>query len=235
MIKRTFLFSWISALLLCIGPVYAQNISIPSAPSYHDASLDTFVTDLRHIIATRDTGRLMSLIDPHIKTSFGINDTDWRRGFHTTWQPGSLRSAIWGTLTRLLDYGPAIDSGGTVWFPYLFLIDLSDADAANVYQVPGTDVRIRQRPDASAPIVGTVSHALVSYRADRTIIPICTNPMHSHHYSKTFNRDWVPVMTTDHKVKGFIYWQYVYHPFEYRMAVERKAGHWYITTLVNGD
>lgn len=207
----------------------------PQNDMYKDLTLYAFVSELKFIVATKDKKALMAVVDSNIKCSFGGDKgiDDFRR----MWMIDAPGSPIWSNLSRLVRAGGTMDaSQQTVCFPYLFTASIPDSvDLVNVFFVTGGHIDIRQRPDSVSRILAYLSDELIYRRGDTTHTAPCRNKNHAHYYQAGERQDWVAVSNFDKTVNGYVYWDYLWSPFDYRMFVSRRSGQWRITSLIAGD
>jgi hypothetical protein len=207
----------------------------PQNDMYKDLTLYAFVTDLKMIIATHNDKALMGIIDSNIKLSFG--DYQGIADFRRTWMLDRTETPIWSNLSRLIRVGGTMDAKGeTVCFPYLFAASIPDSvDLIKVFFVTGDHVAIRSRPDSSSRIIGYLGDEIVYRSGDTLPVAPCKNKRHAHYFQAGERQDWVAVTTFDHQVTGYVYWDYLWSPFDYRMFVSRRNGKWKITCLISGE
>jgi hypothetical protein len=222
-------------------PAANDSVAVPSAPvadsgapkllpiDEADSSFAQFRRELLVRLQQRDTAYLYSILAPEIKNSFGGDDR--LEGFKRIWKmdrPDS--SKVWAELTRVLTLGGRlhVDQSNnnltTFIAPYVFAIWPNTVDAFEHVAVTDANVPVYQRPDATAPVAGTVSHSILKLEEWQSL-----------------DDDAAPRPGSFARVKlpsGKSVWisaDQVYSPVSWRAFFEKRDGRWVMTLFVAGD
>jgi hypothetical protein len=191
---------------------------LPVDEAQQDPSFVAFRDSLLAAVRRHDTKALLAALDPKIRTSFGAGGGI--EGFRRQWKPEAADSKIWNVLEDVLSHGGTFGKDGaatTFWAPYWYSAYPEDQDAFETYAVIGSNVAMRERPDAGAPVVATLDHDIVR------VVP-----------SKE-HAGWRQFTTFDGR-KGWLAERDVRSPIGYRAGFSKdKSGRWTMNALVSGD
>ena len=173
------------------------------------AEFDAFRRELATAVQEKNEAKLLKLIDPKIRTSFG--DDGGIDEFRRTWRTSSPDSALWNVLARLLGLGGTLRDG-MFWAPYVYSAWPDSIDAFENVAAIRAGVPIRKEPSPDAPIVETVDWSILQ------LMP-----------GTQLNQPWLHVKT------GYVRAEDVYSPIGYRAGFSRRSGRWLMEALVAGD
>jgi hypothetical protein len=177
----------------------------------------SFRAQLLRAAQVRDTAYLYSTLAPDILNSFGGDGgvAEFRR----KWRPEEPTSEVWTVLTDVLALGGSFYSDTLFIAPYTSSRFPAEFDGFEYLAIVGANVRARQRPGASSPVLTTLSFDVVR-RADAS-------------YGAE-DADWTAIQLADGRT-AFVARSYVRSPIGYRAGFVRRDGRWLLRTLVAGD
>jgi hypothetical protein len=217
-----------------------------------DPSFQEFRARLIEAVKNRDTKFILSILDPNITNSFGFRasriDVAKNRGakfipsildpnvtnsfgsdegaklFKEKWKPDDPNSELWETLTEILSMGGSFSHGNKNDFcaPYVFGKFPDQFDSFEHSAIIGENVRIREQPGLTSPVIATLSYDIVAL-ADSS-----TRPVEKEGHS------WIAIELSNDKT-GFVSKQFIRSPIDYRVCFTKKNGKWRMTALVAGD
>lgn len=152
-----------------LPPVPANTVSNPATPAActpaprrlcpvdeasRDASFDAFRRELAAAVEQNNEARLLTLVDPAVRTSFGAEGG--HAAFKGKWQVANL--------AKLLRLGGTFRGRGdeaSFWAPYVYSAWPEDIDAFQHVAAIRAGVPIRRNPAADAEVVTTVDWAIL--------------------------------------------------------------------------
>lgn len=182
-----------------------------------DPSFLKFRQQLLEAVERRDARYVVSILDPKIHNSFGGDGGI--EEFKAMWKPERRDSKLWDELRKVLTHGGAFEDG-TFWAPYVYTNFPEDLDAFDYGAVLEDKVLLRLQPEASAPIVATLSYHIVKIDYEGS--------------GDLENPTWCKVVTTD-GLEGYVAASSVTSPVDYRAGFERKGDAWRMVTFIAGD
>jgi hypothetical protein len=211
---RTWLRSAILALL-ATGGAAAQQPFLPVDEATKRPDFFSFRAQLQRTIARRDTAALLAVVHPQIRNSFGDNDGIGE--FRKRWNIGAEDGEIWDVLGTVLGLGGTFHDNDTFAAPYVFSRWPRQVDSFEHVAVIGTDVRVRSQPNADAPVIATMSFAILQVaRPDVEV------------------NGWTAVRVEGNRT-GYVASQFVRSPIAYRAIFRYEGRQWKLVTLVAGD
>jgi hypothetical protein len=197
-----------------VGTITTYGSVTPFDEGARDSTFLAFREELLRIVSQRDTTRLMAIVAPEVRVSFGPENGV--EAFRSEWRPGDADSRIWTVLDDLLRHGGRFISPDVFVAPYTFFALPDSLDAFEYLVVRDTAVIVRDAADATARPLGRVSFAIV--KSTTTSAP----------------DGWTAVEIGDGHT-GFINSDQVRSPVDYRAGFERREGRWFLTFLAAGD
>lgn len=198
---------------------------LPVDEASKDPSFFAFRKQLIDAVHRRDSRFVLSIVDPRIDLGFdgsaGIGD------FKRNWKPERKGSDLWPVLEQALALGGTFEkSHGRQEFcaPYVTTRFPAGFDEFESAAITGTDVRVRARPEAGAPVVDTLSYDVVKvidWRGERA------------QTAATRNR-WVLVRTPQGH-PGYVRHEFIRSPVDFRAHFAKLRGRWMMTGLIQGD
>lgn len=188
-----------------------------------DPSFQRFREDLRDIVRDRDAARLMEVVDPAIRYSFG--NGGGVEAFREQWElDRETASPLWKELGAVLDLGGAFlpSSEGRMFFaPYTFSSWPDGIDGFQHLAIICEAATVRESPEAgSLPIVRLRHHVLRIGPADPS--------------RQGKSSAWREVVLPGGR-RGWVRAECARSHIDYRAGFERKAGEWRMALFVAGD
>ncbi|HJT80296.1 MAG TPA: SH3 domain-containing protein [Chthoniobacterales bacterium] len=194
----------------------------PVDDSSRDPEFRKFYAKLLSAIERKDHGFLISIVDPKIELSFG-GDAGISR-FKEMWKPTERKSPIWNELGEALRLGVTFDAKqGEFWAPYVFSRFPENYDGFDYSVIIAKEVKVRQKPKSSAPVLATLSYEIVR-----------TNYSEFNDAATTGKPQWIKVGLSDGR-EGFVPAAMVRSPIDYRAGFAKKEGKWMMTVFIAGD
>lgn len=197
-----------------VGPITTYGSVTPFDEAARDSTFRDFREELLRIVSQRDTARLMAIVAPDVRVSFGPDNGV--EAFREQWRPGDAGSAIWTVLDDLLRHGGRFISPDFFVAPWTFFALPDSLDAFEYLVVRDTAVVVRDAPDTAAPALGQVSLAIV--KSTTASAP----------------DGWTTVAIGDGRT-GYAAAGQVRSPVDYRAGFERQDGRWVLVFLAAGD
>ena len=190
-----------------------------------DTSFAAFRKELREAVRRRDSPFVMSVVDPKIEMGFdgnaGIKD------FKKVWKPERKESDLWPVLDQILGMGGTFEkSNGRREFcaPYVTSRFPAGFDEFESGAITGKDVCLYARPQAGAPVLGTLSYDVVKvldWSGERS--------------QKATTKDrWVLIRTPQGR-RGYVRHEFVRSPVDFRAYFAKVNGRWMMVGLIAGD
>jgi hypothetical protein len=176
----------------------------------------SFRARLLQAVQARDTAFLYSILAPNILNSFGGDGGVAE--FRQKWRPEEPSSRVWAVLTEVLALGGAFYTDTLFIAPYTSSSFPDEFDGFEHVAIVGANVRARQQPHTSSPVLATLSFDVVR-RAD------ASGPEAS---------GWTPVQLADAR-RAYVSSAFVRSPNDHRAGFVRRQGRWLLRTLVAGD
>ena len=175
-----------------------------------------FRSELRDIVARKDTSALLARVASGARLSFG-DDAGGPEGFRQMWFSGSTPEARdpWETLAGVLDAG-SVEEDEAVTAPFVYGLWPDTVDVFGHVAIVGQDVPAYEGPSQDAEIVARLSYL---------IVPALAPP----------DRGWRMVRLPDSTV-AYVSAQKALSPVGYRAAFwEDGGGRWRLQTFLAGD
>ncbi|MEM8901508.1 MAG: hypothetical protein AAGC85_25590, partial [Bacteroidota bacterium] len=132
--------------------------------------------------------------------------------------------------------GGSFEKGNTYYIPYVFS-DWSNYrkyDAFSHMAVTGSRVNVRNKPDLHASsVLGQITYEVVKVNYDKSFPLYGTAQNNNKDY--VGDKLWYYIESLDGRLKGYIYWEFVWSPISHRLGLNKIDGIWQITFLVAGD
>jgi len=203
-------------ILATLTVASAQSVRLlrPVDEAAQNPDFLAFRTRLKAIVAKHDSKALLEILHPDIRASFGSDHGI--SAFVEMWTLNEPDSKLWKELATALDLGGTFDGPSTFTAPYTFSRWPNDVDSFEFVAVTGANVRIRTQPQADAPVLTTVSYAILEN--DLNAKPV---------------EGWTAVKF-DGK-RGYVSSQYIRSPIDYRARFEYQNGRWQMVFFLAGD
>lgn len=198
---------------------------LPVDEADKDASFKVFRDKLIAAVKRRDAKYVLSVVDPKVKNGFG--GYDGIANFKKQWKIDSPKSELWDELLFVLTHGGSFQTQGrtkTFEAPYIFTDFPDELDAFEYSAIVGANVRLRAKPDLSAPVVGDLSYSIVKVDYENSV----------EEKPNMGNYKWLKVETLGGK-QGFVSAEFVRSPIGYRAGFEKIRGQWKMVFFLAGD
>ena len=206
---------WTVLALVAASPLAAQQPFLPVDEASTRPDFFSFRAQLQRSIARHDTAALLAIVHPQIRNSFG--DNNGIDEFRRMWNIGGVDSEIWDVLGTVLGLGGSFEDNDTFVAPYVFSRWPGKFDAFEHVALIGANVRVRAQPNADAPVIATMSFAILAVARPEADV-----------------EGWTAVRVEGNRT-GYIASQFVRRPIDYRAIFRYEGRQWKLVTLVAGD
>jgi hypothetical protein len=153
---------WLKLLILLVSiscPAMAQVSKLyPVDEGSKDPSFQAFRDKLIEAAKNRDAKYILSILDPNILNSFGGNGGV--KEFKEQWKLDNPNSELWGVLGKILSMGGSF-SKNEFCAPYVFS-KFPELDPFEHSAIIGEQVRVREQPDLTSPVIASLSYDIVA-------------------------------------------------------------------------
>jgi|SRR5262245_22979857 len=212
---------WLKPLILLVSiscPAMAQVGKLyPVDEGPKDPSFQEFRGKLIEAAKNRDAKFVLSILDPKILNSFGGDGGV--KEFREQWKPDRPDSDLWDVLVKILSMGGSFGKN-EFCAPYVFS-KFPELDPFEHSAIIGEQVRVREQPDLTSPVIASLSYDIVAI----------TEPFEP---IKKDGHSWIAIKLSNGK-SGFVSEQFIRSPIDYRACFTKKNGKWRLKTLVAGD
>jgi hypothetical protein len=188
-----------------------------------------FLDRTKQAVRDRDAKYIRSIVTPETRFSFGEHRSiDY-------FNPENPKSPFWTSLEKTLSLGCSQEAQGyscpTVFHQFDEAIKKSNAetDAFSAIVVVGQNVNVRSQPNATAPVVATLTNEIVKY--DTTTFQNASN---KDALRLNDPNSWTPIVLPNDK-RGYVSSRYAYSPIGYRVLFGKEQGEWKMQAFVTGD
>lgn len=223
---RKIIFAFFLLICAVSGSFAQERKLLPVDEGKRDASFSAFREKTLEAAKKRDVKYILSIVDANIKNTFG--DSNGIEEFKKMWEINSPQSDFWDEFITVLEHGGAFfkrkgaPKNQIFHAPYTFSHFPEDLDAFEHQAIFGSNVNLRSKPDASAPIVAGLSYNIVKVDYENSV------------KGKDDEYLWLKVETLGGK-KGFVNAKYVRGAIHYRAIFEKRNGKWKLVIFVAGD
>lgn len=190
----------------------------------NDPILNEFITSLKDAVKNKDKEYIISILSSDILISHGGSGGIVE--FKSHWDWSSDDSSFWLTMDKLLQLGGGKYQGdGFYSIPYVSSDWPNDEkySALEHMVITGTNVNVRINPNLkTSEVVGQYSYNIVKVDFEKSI----------RYFDEPI---WYYTESLDGKLKGYVYWDYIWSPVSYRTTFEFIDSEWKMATLVGGD
>jgi len=199
-----------------LAGVAAQNVQVlrPVDEAPQNPDFLAFRTRLKEIVSKHDTKALLEVLHPDIRASFGSDHGI--PAFVAMWTLNEASSELWKELGTVINLGGTFSGPSMFTAPYIFSNWPNDVDSFDFMAITGTNVRIRTQPSAEAPVLATVSYAILEN--DLEAKPV---------------EGWTAVKFQSKR--GYVSSQFIRSPIDYRARFEYQDGRWRMVFFLAGD
>ena len=212
------------SLFLIINSSLGQEKLLPPKMEINDPVLEEFISDLKNAVKNKDKEYILSILSSDILVSFGGNGGI--EEFKSHWDWSSDDSSFWIIMDKILRLGgEKYQDNGFYSIPYVFSNWPGD-EKYSVFEhmaITGTNVNVRINPELkTSEVVGQFNYDIVKVDYEKSIT----------FFDETF---WYYTESLDGKLKGYVFWEYIWSPTGYRATFEFIDNEWKMTVLVGGD
>lgn len=211
-------------LFFIINSSFGQKKLLPPKMEINDPVLKEFISNLKDAVKKKDKEYILSILSSDILVSFGGNGGI--KEFKSHWDWSSDDSSFWIIMDKILRLGGEKYQGdGLYSIPYVFSNWPRDEnyDAFEYMAITGTNVNVRINPELkTSEVVGQFSYDIVKVDYEKSISAF-DEPI------------WYYAESLDGKLKGYVFWEYIWSPVGYRATFEFIENAWKMTVLVGGD
>jgi hypothetical protein len=213
------------SLFFIINSMFGQEKLLPPKMEIKDPVLKEFITNLKNAVKNKDKEYILSILSSDILVSFGGNGGI--EEFKSHWKWSSDDSSFWKIMDKILRLGGEKYKGGGFYsIPYVFSNWPRDDEKYESFEhmaITGTNVNVRINPDLkTSEVVGQFSYDIVKVDYEKSI----------RAFDETI---WYYTESLDGKLKGYVFWDYIWSPVGYRASFEIIDNDWKMTVLVQGD
>lgn len=192
-----------------------------------------FLDRTKQAVRDRDAKYIRSIVTPETRFSFGKH-----RSIDAL-NPDNPNSPFWTSLEKALSLGCSQEANGyscpTVFHQFAEAIKKStspETDAFSAIVVVGENINVRSQPNASAPVIATLTNEIVKY--DAQTFQNASEKDRAETLKLDSPQGWTPIMLRNDK-RGYVSSQYAYSPIGYRVLFGKEQGEWKMQAFVTGD
>jgi hypothetical protein len=192
----------------------------PADEGNRDPTFVAFRERLSDALAEKNEARLLELVDPNIRTSFG--DGGGIAAFREQWKTAGSESELWPVLGKIINLGGTFRGSGnetSFWAPYVYSSWPETVDAFEHVAAIRAGVPVRERPGEDSNAVTRVDWAILR------VVPSGEAPK---------SREWLHVRAPG-GAEGWVHAGDVHSPVGYRAGFSKRTGEWKLEALVAGD
>jgi len=227
----------IIVIILCL--IFSTVLNAQPAKLYPpeneiaDTSLTLFIDSLKAAIDHQDKDFIIHHLSKHVKNSFGGDGGIAE--FKTYWHWDSTHSKLWPLLDKIVSMGGGYTNNKDSYsFPYVFTDWPEDYDPFAHAAITGSNVNVRDQPSLEdSKVLGQITYDIVRLNYEKSYPPFTAPQLENVDYVGP--KEWYYVESIDNNVKGFVYWDYVWSPIDYRLGLMKEENRWTIMYLVAGD
>lgn len=195
---------------------------LPVDEADQDPGFTAYRQQLTAAVKAKSEDRLLPLLDPNIRLSFGGSSglSDFRR----TWKPQDPSSPLWSKLGWVVGHGGSFRAQGkdkSFWAPYVYSNWPENGPDAFEYAV-ATEPRVEvySKPDTASPVL-----SLLKYHYVKSL---------DGGHLREKQPDFVKVRTGSGAV-GYVRSSQVRSQLDYRAGFQQVNGKWRMTAFIAGD
>lgn len=231
--------------ILSIVFLLSINISIaqtrqffPSNETIKDESLSVFIKKLKTAVQKKDTTFIYASLSPNIRNTFGGDENGSIKEFKDFWKLEKSNTEFWYKIDRVLSmpgcYTSSFSNDKSDYsFPYVFCFQpKGNEDVFEMALITGKDVALRQNPSFNSKTLLNLEYNVVSFVFMPKSDGIITKGK-----NEVNDPEWylITVQNGKKKLKGWVYYKYIYSPVSYRLILGKENDKWLIQAFVAGD
>jgi hypothetical protein len=208
---------------------------LPKEAKISDPELQVFLSNLKQAIAVRDKEFIIKNMSSKMKNSFDGDNTI--EEFKRIWKWDSNPSEFWTIIKKIVELGGGdYKANNRYYIPYIFS-EWPGHEIFDAYEhmaITGTNVNVRDKPSLKqSEIIGQLNYDIVKTDFEKSY-PKLGSPK-SNDASYIGEKEWYYIETVDGALKGYVNWNYIWSPIDYRLGIDKVDGKWIIAFLVAGD
>ncbi len=228
------LFS-ISFLLITTFTIAQERKFPPPSESIQDSSLKMFLVQFKSAVQKKDTAFIYAMLSSNIKNDFG--GSGGIKEFKKIWKLEKSNSSFWYYMNRVLSMSGCYTnsfSGDTSDYsiPYVFCVQPEkNEDVFSMALITGKDVALKQSPSLASKTLLMLNYNIVSFVSNTS------GALRTKGKNEVGRPTWYQIQMPNgkKKIKGWVYYKYIYSPIDYRLILGKEAGKWLIQAFVAGD
>lgn len=201
-----------------MGVAMAGRPLLPVDDAAKDPAFFVFRARLQRALTEHDAGHVISILSPKVLNSFGGDGGI--EEFKEMWKIGEPESELWATLGQILALGGKFNADGSFEAPYVSAAWPDDLDGFEYGAIIGDNVRVREKPDRDAAVIGRLSFEIVRVTEMSA--------------GQEEQAEWAKVELADGRA-GYVSAQFIEYVVGWRAFFQKENGQWKLTTLVAGD
>jgi len=221
------------AFFIVTSTIYSQNQLIPKTPNISDPSLQKFIVEFSKAIKNKDEIFILNSLSENIKVSF--DGSNGIKAFKNYWKWNTDNSKFWLISEKILALGGGDDSSSNHYsLPYVFSNwpDNEKLDPYTFMAITGNHVNVRDLASLkNSNVIGQFNYDIVKVNYDKTF----NSSSNLKNTNILGGNLWYFVESLDQKTKGYVYWDYIWSPIDYRIGFEKINDKWKISYMIAGD
>jgi hypothetical protein len=196
-----------------------------------DSSFVAFRTQLRKALAEHNAAFVRSILYPGIELDAAGDQGP--EEFERLWNPDDPKGQLWAELDDLLALGGSFTAERRQFCaPYVYSNWPKGVDQEEKLAIIAVDVQVHATCDLKAPVVGVLSHDLVTeLEASNAPAPGATGVAQATAAPTATPEGWARIEFGEGK-KGCVRDDFVRSPLDYHACFEKIQGKWMITVLM---
>ncbi len=208
---------------------------LPPNESIKDSSLKMFLVQFKSAVQKKDTAFIYAMLSSNIKNDFG--GSGGIKEFKKIWKLEKSNSSFWYYMNRALSMPGCYTnsfSGDTSDYsiPYVFCVQPEkNEDVFSMALITGKDVALKQSPNLASKTLLMLNYNIGSFVSNTS------GTLRTKGKTKVGRPTWYQIQIPNgkKKIKGWVYYKYIYSPIDYRLILGKEAGQWLIQAFVAGD
>jgi len=208
--------------MACLSMIFAPaTLRAETLPPRNECAADpayfAFEQQLRAAIHAKAPEKLLALVAPNIKSSFG--GEDGIEEFRSQWRLNDgAASPLWVELERIVSLGCA-QAQSYAALPYMFKKLPDRFDAFETYVATGTNIVMREGPGSDTRAIARLDWDIMTRVRD----------------GGPASEDWIKVSSSTNHYLGYVHKSLLRSPIDYRLIVQPVDGALRIVSFLAGD
>lgn len=207
---------------------------LPPTEAIKDSALSAFIKNLKIAVQKKDTTFIYAALSPNIRNSFGDDESDNIKEFKQLWKLEKSNTEFWYHINTVLSMpGCFSDKSKEYNFPYIFCFQpKKNEDVFELALITEKDVALKQNPSFNSKTLLKLNYNVVSYVFIPKSDGVITKGKNELNYPEWY---LITVQNGKKKMKGWVYYKYIYSPVSYRLILGKENNKWLIQAFVAGD